>query len=360
MRVVHLVSGDLFAGAEAATLALVRALARRRELRASALVLNRGELASRLAAAGIEVTLEPEAGRGFCALACAVRARLADADLVHAHRYKEDVLAALSGRPFVATQHGRPEPFAGAAAVRMGVYGALDRLARRRARALIAVSPEVAEWLAARAGRTPVFVAPNGIDTPAAAAAAAPWPERRRCVGVVARLVPVKDVGLAIDAVAGARGVTLEIVGDGPERAALEARARARGAGDRIRFLGFEPSPPERVAGWRALLVTSHHEGHPIGVLEALAVGTPIVSAPLRGVAEVIDAGVDGRAGWTLPDRDPARWSQALVQIVEDDVAGLAASRLAQRRFAAAFTADAAAERVLAIYRAALGGASPR
>lgn len=356
MRVVHLVSGDLWAGAEAATFALVRALARRDDLEVSALVLNPGELATRLEAAGVAVAIEPETGRSFGALLRAVRARVRGADLVHAHRYKEDLLAALSGRPFVATQHGRPEPFAGAAALRMRAYLALDRLARRRARALIAVSPEVAEWLTPRAGATPVFVSPNGIDVPAAAAGAAPWAERPRCVGVVARLVPVKDVALAIDAVAATRDVALEIVGDGPERAALEARARASGAAARIRFAGFDPSPPERLAGWRALLVTSRHEGHPIGVLEALAVGTPVVSAPLRGVAEVLD----GRGGWLLPDRDPAAWGRALERIVGDAAAGAAASQAARRRFEEAFTADAAAERVAAIYRAALGGASPR
>jgi len=353
VRVVHLVSGDLWAGAEAATFALVRALARRDDVAVEALVLNPGELASRLEAAGVRVAIEREAGRSFAALARAVRTRLHAAELVHAHRYKEDLLAALSGRPFVATQHGRPEPFAGAAALRMRAYRALDRLARRRARALIAVSPEVAEWLAPRAAATPVFVAPNGIDAPAAAAHAAPWADRPRRVGVVARLVPVKDVALAIDAVAAAHDVALEIVGDGPERAALEVRAQASGAAARIAFAGFDPSPPGRLAGWRALLVTSRHEGHPIGVLEALAVGTPVVSAPLRGVAELLD----GRGGWLLPDRDPAAWGRALERIVGDEAAGTAASRAARARFEQAFTADAAAARMVAIYRAAL---SPR
>lgn len=356
MRVVHLVSGDLWAGAEAATCALVTALARRRDVRVSALVLNPGELSARLAATGVDVVVENEAGRGFLALARALRARLACADLVHAHRYKEDVLAALSGRPWLATQHGRPEPFRGAAALRMRVYAALDRLARRRARALVAVSPEVGEWLAPRAGTTPVVLAANGIDAPAAAAAAAAFGARACCVGIVARLVAVKNVGLAIDAVALATGVELEIVGDGPERARLEARARASGASDRIRFVGFDPDAPSRVARWRALLVTSWHEGHPIGVLEALAVGTPVVTAPLRGVSEIICGG----AGWVLPDRDPATWGRALAGIVRDAAAGQAASEAARRRFASTFTADTAAERMVEIYRAALSGRSPR
>ena len=52
------------------------------------------------------VVVVSEAGRRFSALVAAVRRQLADADLVHAHRYKENLLAALSGRPWVAIQHG--------------------------------------------------------------------------------------------------------------------------------------------------------------------------------------------------------------------------------------------------------------
>ncbi|HVP31970.1 MAG TPA: glycosyltransferase [Myxococcota bacterium] len=356
-RVVHVLSGDLWAGAEVATFHLLRALARRSELEVAAIVLNPGELASRLAAAGVAVEVEPEEGRGFASLVRAVRARLSHADLVHAHRYKEDLLAALSGRPWLATQHGRPEPFGGASAWRMRGYLALDlALKRCSARAVIAVSPEVAEWLRPRVGARRVHVAANGIDPPAGAARAARWRERPLRVGVVSRLVPVKGLELAIDAVAAMPDLELEIVGEGPLREALEARARAHGAAGRIRFVGFEPDPPPRMATWRALLVTSLHEGHPIGVLEAMAVGTPVVSTELRGIAEMLD----GRAGWLIPGRDPAAWARALSKIVHEEPAGERAAEAARARFAAEFTADAAAERAVGVYRAALGRTSPR
>ena len=115
-----------------------------------AVLLNPGELARRLEAAGVPVVVVSEAGRRFSALVAAVRRQLADADLVHAHRYKENLLAALSGRPWVATQHGRPER--GMAELRSAVYRGLDRAAQRlSARRVIAVSAEVEAWDEGRA-----------------------------------------------------------------------------------------------------------------------------------------------------------------------------------------------------------------
>ena len=65
---------------------------------------------------------EPEAERSFLELRRAVRERVGAADLLHAHRYKESVLSATLGRPWVATQHGRPESFAGREELRMRLY----------------------------------------------------------------------------------------------------------------------------------------------------------------------------------------------------------------------------------------------
>lgn len=357
LRVIHLASGDLWAGAEVATFHLVCALTARDDVSVSAVVLNEGELSSRLAAAGVDVAVEPEAGRGLRRLAAAVRGRLARADLVHAHRYKEDVLAALSGRPWVATQHGRPEPFTGAARHRMRVYEGLDLAAKRlSARAVVGVSEEVLRWLRPRVGAGKAVLGWNGIADPALVTPTPPWTSRAGRVGVLARLVPVKDVGLAIDVLARAPGLALEIVGDGPERGALEQRARASGAGDRIVFRGFDPSPLAHVGAWRAVLVTSHHEGNPIGVLEAIALGTPVVHPGLPGVTEILAGADAGNAG----SREPGALASALVAIVHDEARGRAASEAARARFLEAFTAERAAARMAGLYRAVLEGRSPR
>jgi glycosyltransferase involved in cell wall biosynthesis len=167
---------------------------------------------------------------------------------------------------------------------------------------------------------------------------------------VLARLRPVKGIDLAIRAIAMLPDVELEIVGEGPERAALMERARALRAAHRVRFTGFDPNPGARLARWRLLLVPSLHEGNPIGVIEALAFGTPVLAGPLPGVDEILD----GRGGRLLPDRDPLRWAAAIRDAVDDPAFGCAASAQGRARFAESFTAIAAAQRMLGVYRAAL------
>jgi len=148
LHVVHLISADLWAGAEVATYHAVWALAKRPDVRVSVVVLNEGELSKRLRELGIELHVLPEGEISFLELGRRIRNIVAGSDLVHSHRYKENLLAALSGRPWVCTQHGRPEPFRGLAGIRASLSQRLDRLVKARsARRVIAVSTEIEAWL---------------------------------------------------------------------------------------------------------------------------------------------------------------------------------------------------------------------
>jgi glycosyltransferase involved in cell wall biosynthesis len=355
VNVVHLISADLWAGREVATFELLRALVRRDDVQPAALLLNEGILARRLREAGVPTFVEPESGRTFPALARAVRKRVAGAALVHSHGYKEDVLAAFSGRPWITTQHGRPEPFRGAARLRFLMYDWLDRtIQRASARRVVAVSREIEDWLAPRVGAGRVARIGNGIADPAHDTPIPVWRERPLRAGVAARLFPVKGVDLAVAAVACCPGIELEVVGDGPERGALERLARELGASDRIRFLGFEADPVPRMAKWRLLLVPSLHEGNPIAVLEALAMGTPVLAGPLPGVAEILA----GHGGWTLADRDVGTWSAALDRHLRAEDRGDATSRAGRSRFVEAFRAELPAATMATLYHAVLGAAS--
>jgi glycosyltransferase involved in cell wall biosynthesis len=354
VRVVHLISGDLWAGAEAATYHLIVALARLRAVEVTALLLNDGELARRLRAhVEIATIVEDESRHGFAALARRVRGHCRGADLVHAHRYKENLLAALAGRPWLSTQHGRPEPTSGwRDALERGLVHRLDQgVKRHRARRVVAVSREVQEWLAGPARQPHAVLVPNGIPDLAAALAVPPWSDRPRRVGALARLFPVKGLDLAIDAIARAPGIELEILGEGPERAALEARARERGCADRVQFRGHVVDPLPSVAQWRALLVTSLHEGNPISVLEALALGTPVISGSLRGIADILA----GEGGVLVPHREPEGWARAIESVVASDATGADLSARARQRFEAAWRVEVAARAMERLYREVIG-----
>jgi glycosyltransferase involved in cell wall biosynthesis len=121
-------------------------------------------------------------------------------------------------------------------------------------------------------------------------------------LGFAGRLGPQKSLDVALEALARVPGVTLAIAGDGPDRASLERSARELGLDGRARFLGSLPREGVlrlfRAAD--ASLLSSSWENFPHTVVEALAVGTPVISTAVGGVPEVVRDGENGllvRAG---------------------------------------------------------------
>jgi glycosyltransferase involved in cell wall biosynthesis len=126
------------------------------------------------------------------------------------------------------------------------------------------------------------------------------------------RLTAQKSLEVAFEAVAANEGVTLLVAGDGPERARLE-----RVAGERVRFLG--PQTRERVLelfrAADASLLSSSWENFPHTVVEALAVGTPVLATDVGGVAEVVR---DGENGLLVPAGDASALGAAIRRFFGD------------------------------------------
>jgi glycosyltransferase involved in cell wall biosynthesis len=110
------------------------------------------------------------------------------------------------------------------------------------------------------------------------------------------RLTAQKSLGRALEAVAAADGVELVIAGEGPEREPLEAQARELGIGDRVTFIGAQPRGRivELFHAADATILSSSWENFPHTVVEALAVGTPVLAMEAGGVSEVVHDGVNG------------------------------------------------------------------
>ena len=166
------------------------------------------------------------------------------------------------------------------------------------------------------------------------------------------RITRQKSLEVALDALARADGVSLVLAGDGDEVPELERRAAALGLGDRVRFLG--PLPRNRVLelfrAADAALLSSSWENFPHTVVEALAVGTPVVATRTGGVAEVVE---DGRNGLLVPAGDAEALAAAVRRYFED---GELRGRL--RDAAAPSVAEYALERVYARLEAILEGAA--
>lgn len=99
------------------------------------------------------------------------------------------------------------------------------------------------------------------------------------------------------------------LIGDGEDRPAIEARIRELGVGAHVELAGWGARDEVRAAleGARAMLLPSLAEGLPVVIMEALALGCPVISTRIAGIPELLDA----ECGWVIPPGDPAALEQA-------------------------------------------------
>jgi glycosyltransferase involved in cell wall biosynthesis len=187
------------------------------------------------------------------------------------------------------------------------VFGAATRQAHRRADAAICVSAPIAAGIIAN-GLPPdrVHVISNGIDVERVRRLAGAGPANGATpvlVGV-GRLAFEKGFDLLIRAHAAVREAglehRLELVGDGPERVPLARLAAELGVADSVAFAGFVDNPLPRLVRADAFVLPSRYEGFPLSLLEALALGVPVIAS--RGAGHVVQALGDGVARFVEPD----------------------------------------------------------
>jgi glycosyltransferase involved in cell wall biosynthesis len=226
-------------------------------------------------------------------------------DVVHGHvdsgKYLGRAAAIAAGVPRIVYTEHHSHPHAGR------LHGAADRALRSATDAVIAFHECQRQTIAAR-DRIPlerIVVIPGGIAHRAPADAAARAEARERLglgtgdfvVLYAARLTHVKDPQLAIRAFARTaddprRRTVLLIAGTGP--LAARVRTACEPLGERARMLGDHRDVPSLLAAADAFLVTSHSEAMPLGLIEAMGAGVPVVSTPFEGAHELLDGGEAG------------------------------------------------------------------
>jgi len=335
--VCHLASGDLWAGAEVQIAALLEALRRYADLELSAVVLNRGRLAEELECKGIPITVLDESRRGLGSILWSLRRHLVETrpDVLHSHRYKEHVLGAcaamLSHHPAVIqTFHGLEERLRGWAACKMVAYSNLTTICGRfMAKGFVGVSREIADVLRRRFPQGDVRCIKNGIDLTHVTSrvahsetrASLGLPDEAFVIGTVCRLTPVKGVEFLLKAFtqvkkrSASKMWKLVVVGDGPLRQSLEALASDLGVASETIFLGARTDVFDVMAALDALTLPSLHEGIPVVLLEAMALGVPIVASQVGGIPEIL---ADYKEARLVPSQNPNLLADAIVELAED------------------------------------------
>lgn len=176
------------------------------------------------------------------------------------------------------------------------------------------------------------------------------------------RLISLKGLDFALQAISRTRHpVTLDILGDGEQRAALEGQAAAMGLGLRVRFHGFLPQTDcaRHLAAADALVLPSLRECGGAVVLEAMAMGLPVIASDWGGPADYLDA----RCGLLIPPAPRAgfadRLAEAIDRLAADPDLARTMGAAGAARVRAEFDWQAKIDRIEALYARVLTGPAP-
>jgi glycosyltransferase involved in cell wall biosynthesis len=279
----------------------------------------------------------------------------ARADVVHGHGAKGGAYARLARQDNairVYTPHGGSLHYRWLSPVGL-LYLTFERVLMRRTDLLLFESQYGRDTFRAKIGEPAalVRVVHNGV-TPAEFAVVEPGPDATDLL-FIGELRTLKGIDVLIEAIAligrDWRAVTATIVGEGPDRAALEAKVRALKLGDAVRFAGALPARTAFALG-HVLVVPSRAESLPYVVLEAAAASVPMVATSVGGIPEIF--GPD--ASNLVPPGDAAALARAITASLAEPAIARAATWRLRMRVSAAFSAGAMTDSVLAGYRAAL------
>jgi len=220
------------------------------------------------------------------------------------------------------------------------------RWALRTSDAIVAISSYTAREIA-RFAKVPVQVIPYTLGFAETGTQSRPQRERRTAFQVlfVGRLVERKGVTHLIEAVRrlpAELSARLVVIGDGPERAVLEAQARAAGMADRVAIRGRVSDAELRAAyaASDALVLPSmldargDTEGLGVVLLEAMSYGVPVVASDIGGITDIVE---HERSGLLVPPADPAQLARALERLARDPALAARLGAAGEQRVRSAF-----------------------
>jgi len=327
LRVMYVVWSLGLGGAEQVVIRLAAGLDRRRFQPVICCLDEPGPFAAQAQQQGIEVLALQKRGpfdvRVVPRLIRVMRQR--QIQVVHTHLWGANLwgrfAARLAGVPaIIVTEHNVD-------AWKRWYHLVLDRLLASWATHLVAVSQQVRAFYDSHGvGRHRWQVISNGIDAQALPAKGRGHAYHKlgirpdeRVVGLIGRLVPAKAPQVFLEAFARAqrelpmlRGL---IVGDGPLRAQLEEQVRQLGIAERVVFTGVRHDVPDLLVGMDALVFSSEREGLSMAMLEAMAVGVPVIATRVGGTPELIE---DGVTGMQVPVGDSQAIADRVVELLCD------------------------------------------
>jgi glycosyltransferase involved in cell wall biosynthesis len=360
MKTLHVISPLPAGGAETVVLNLTTGLQAAGHPAVIAAIIGESDSDHPFVAAarlrGIEVAEIREGHRRYDRQTAAIgRAAAAHGvGVIHTHAPLADVMghwaARRTGLPSVSTLHGFTVP-----GRRTMLYDIAVRWAHRHADAIVAVSTPIVSRLEQRGVRRDhIRLIPNAWHpgaSPLDAAAA-----RRELgvdpgiphVGWVGRCAFEKGADVLIDAITALRhpSICFSIIGDGKLRPEIEARARAAGVMNQIRWHGTIPSAERILRAFDMLVLSSRSEGTPMVLLETMAANVPIVTTSVGGIPEMLSSG----EALLVPPECPDLLAAAIRNSLDKPDAAAERAAKARARIDSDYSASSWIERHIALY----------
>lgn len=272
-------------------------------------------------------------------------------DLIQSHAVKSHFLVRKSGLarvvPWIAFHHGYTWPD-----LRARLYNQLDRWSLRAAKQVLTVSRPFREELIGKgvdAGR--IEIIHNAIDPQWGRAARESHviDSSRKVILIVGRLSREKDHLSLLRAVSQLRdlNVQLVIVGEGPERAAIESAVRELSLGDAVTMTGQVPSAEPYYGIADVAVLSSLSEGSPNALLEAMAAGVPVVATAVGGVPEIA---AHRESALLIEPGDPQALHSAIRELLTDRTLAAALAGRAREAILTRHTPEARTRRLIDIY----------
>lgn len=367
LKILHIASGDLWAGAEVQLFTLAKTLHSELGVTVRVVLFNHGALEKKLTKSGIQVIVLDESELNvFQILRLIIRIiREQRPDVIHTHRTKENILGSVaclfaSRTPSLRTVHGAPEHHLPWFLIQKRLIGSLDWLCGRYLQQrIVSVSKDLAEILKKDFPSDRINVIENGVDLQLISARRkkdlpiTETGERIFRIGLAGRLVPVKNVDIFIETAQYTNKhypdlkTSFHIFGDGPLRRELEQLSQELAVDDIVYFEGHCDDIYDKIRGLDVLLMTSDHEGLPMILLEAMALQTAIIAHAVGGIPDLLE---QGSCGVLVREQDASAYAREIHRLAVTPHVLSDISKNALDRVRACYSAEKNARSYASIY----------
>ena len=338
VNIVHIISGDLWAGAESQAFHTLSDLSETSSFSVAVILFNDGILAKKLQTSGVKfVIIDEKKYNGFTMLwKMTLLLRRLKPKIVHVHAYKEHVLGKTACKlsnikaNIIRTFHGRSETPPGLSflkTIKSNTIHKIEKLFMQNCN-LIAVSKDLETTLSLSFPDAFVTQIYNGLPVPEIKKISK---ERIRAkysveknvfwIGTVARLEEIKNLGMLINAGIKLKGANLNfrisIFGEGQLKRVLQDKINQNSLGNNIFLEGFVDNIMPLIASFDLFVLCSLHEGLPMSLLEAMFAEVPVICTSVGGMKEVI---TNRYTGLLVPSNDARALSESIIKVKNDSI----------------------------------------